>query len=146
MRLNIKNMFIFSTIYTSIYIFLLNQFSNFNVVKDNATFQFMNLSYDMANIFNLYGGLNSYYFNIFGYILNLSFLLYIISYITLPFYFIIEFFTNIILLISYEITVIQYPISLLPYGIGNFISGIFYIVIIISVITGIKVIQSGIGD
>ena len=146
MRLNVKNMFIFASIYTSIYVFLINQFSNFSVVQNNANFGFMNLSTDMFYIESIYGGVNSYYFNVFGNVLNFTFVLYIISYISLPFYFIIEFFTNIILLISYEIDVIQYPVSILPYGIGNFISGIFYIVIIIIIITGIKIVQSGIGD
>ena len=94
----------------------------------------------------IYGGLNSYYFIIFGYTLNFTFLLYIMTYFTLPFYFIIQFFTNIILLISYEISAIQYPISILPYGIGKFIMGTFYIIIIIVIITGIKILQSGFGD
>ena len=146
MRLNIKNMFIFSSVYTSIYIFLINQFANLSVVKNTSNFNFLNLSTDIYNIESLYGGINSYYFNIFGYVLNCTFLLYIFTYVTLPFYFVISFFENIILLIVYEITIMQYPISILPYGIGDFISGLFYMVIIILIITGIKIVQSGIGD
>ena len=146
MRINIKNLFIFSSIYSGIYVFLINQFANLSIVQNNANFNFINLSTDIFNIEAMYGGTNSYYFNIFGNVLNFTFLLYIITYATLPFYFIIQFFTNIILLISYEITIMQYPISILPYGIGNFISGTFYIIIIIVIITGIKIVQSGFGD
>lgn len=146
MRINIKNLFIFSSIYSGIYVFLINQFANLSIVQNNANFNFINLSTDIFNIEAMYGGANSYYFNIFGNVLNFTFLLYIITYATLPFYFIIQFFTNIILLISYEIAIMQYPISILPYGIGNFISGTFYIIIIIVIITGIKIVQSGFGD
>ncbi len=146
MRINIKNLFIFSSIYSGIYVFLINQFANLSIVQNNANFNFINLSTDIFNIEAMYGGTNSYYFNIFGNVLNFTFLLYIITYATLPFYFIIQFFTNIILLISYEIAIMQYPISILPYGIGNFISGTFYIIIIIVIITGIKIVQSGFGD
>ena len=146
MRINIKNLFIFSSIYSGIYVFLINQFANLSIVQNNANFNFINLSTDIFNIEAMYGGTNSYYFNIFGNVLNFTFLLYIITYATLPFYFIIQFFTNIILLISYEIAIMQYPISILPYGIGNFISGTFYIIIIIVIITGIKIVQSGLGD
>lgn len=146
MRINIKNLFIFSSIYSGIYVFLINQFANLSIVQNNANFNFINLSTDIFNIEAMYGGTNSYYFNIFGNVLNFTFLLYVITYATLPFYFIIQFFTNIILLISYEIAIMQYPISILPYGIGNFISGTFYIIIIIVIITGIKIVQSGFGD
>ena len=146
MRINIKNLFIFSSIYSGIYVFLINQFANLSIVQNNANFNFINLSTDIFNIEAMYGGTNSYYFNIFGNVLNFTFLLYIFTYLTLPFYFIIQFFTNIILLISYEISAMQYPISILPYGIGNFITGIFYLVTIIVIITGIKIVQSGFGD
>ncbi len=146
MKINIKNLFIFSTVYSGIYIFLINQFANFSAIKNTSNFNFLNLGTDLNNIMAIYGRLNSYYFIIFGYTLNFTFLLYIMTYFTLPFYFIIQFFTNIILLISYEISAIQYPISILPYGIGQFIMGTFYIIIIIVIITGIKIVQSGFGD
>ena len=146
MKINIKNLFIFSTVYSGIYIFLINQFANFSAIKNTSNFNFLNLGTDLNNIMAIYGGLNSYYFIIFGYTLNFTFLLYIMTYFTLPFYFIIQFFTNIILLISYEISAMQYPISILPYGIGQFIMGTFYIIIIIVIITGIKIVQSGFGD
>ena len=146
MRLNVKNLFIFATIYSGIYGFLIGQFSSNNTIKNYSSFNFLNLSFAEFQLEGLFGGINSYYFDIFGYILNMTFLLYIFVYASLPFYFIIEFFNNIILLISYEIQVIQYPIQILPYGIGNLISGIFYIMIIILIITGIKIVQSGFSD
>ena len=86
MRINIKNLFIFSTIYSGIYVFLINQFANLSIVQNNANFNFINLSTDIFNIEGMYGGANSYYFNIFGNVLNFTFLLYIITYATLPFY------------------------------------------------------------
>ena len=146
MNMNIKNLFLFGVVYSSIYVFLLSQIGLPNNIKNYSSFNFLNLSYAEFQLEGLFGGINSYYFDIFGYILNMTFLLYIFVYASLPFYFIIEFFNNIILLISYEIQVIQYPIQILPYGLGNLISGIFYIMIIILIITGIKIVQSGFSD
>lgn len=144
MKLNVKNLFIFGMVYSSIYIFLLSALNGFTTsIKNYSSFSFLNVGTDITNIENMYGGLNSYYFHLFFTTINMTFILYIISYITLPFYFIIELTANIILLIQYEITVLQYPISLLPFGFGAMISGVFYLVIIIVVITGINIVSSG---
>ena len=78
--------------------------------------------------------------------LNFTFILYLISYISLPFYFIIPFFYNIIELIIFEISVLQYPVSILPFGIGSMLSELFYLILIIVVITGIKIVSSGFGE
>jgi len=146
MKLNIKNLFLFGTIYSSVYIFLLSLLSINNKIVNNSNFNFLNLNQDLQIIESFYGGTNSYVFGFYTYTLNLTFILYFISYISLLPYFIIQFFLNIALLIIYEITAIQYPISLLPLGIGNFLSNLFYIIIIIVIITGIKIVSSGLNS
>ena len=146
MKLNIKNLFMFGAIYSSLYIFLLSFLRVANTITNKANFNFLNISADMRIIEQLYGGVNSYVYDVFGATVNLTFILYIISYITLPFYVIINFFANIIFLITYEIAVIQYPITILPFGIGAMLSGLFYLILILVVITGIKIVSSGLGD
>ena len=117
-----------------------------NSITDNANFNFLNLSADLSAIESFYGGTSSYIYNVGGYGINFTFILYLISYISLPFYFVIQFFYNITELIIYEISVLQYPISILPFGIGAMLSGLFYLILIIVVITGIKIVSSGFGE
>ena len=40
----------------------------------------------------------------------------------------------------------SYTISILPFGIGAMLSGLFYLILIIVVITGIKIVSSGFGE
>ena len=150
MKLSIKNLFIFGAVYSSLYLFLLGLINIKNSIIDNANFNFLNLSADLSAIESFYGGASSYIYNVGGYginfTLNFTFILYLISYISLPFYFVIQFFYNITELIIYEISVLQYPISILPFGIGAMLSGLFYLILIIVIITGIKIVSSGFGE
>ena len=150
MKLSIKNLFIFGVVYSSLYLFLLGLINIKNSITNNANFNFLNLSSDLSAIESFYGGTSSYIYTIGGYglnfTLNFTFILYLISYISLPFYFIIQFFYNIIELIIFEISVLQYPVSILPFGIGSMLSGLFYLILIIVVITGIKIVSSGFGE
>ena len=142
--MNIKNLFLFGVVYSSIYVFLLSQIGLPNNIKNYSSFNFLNLNTDISNIETMYGGVNSYYFHFFFTTINMTFILYIISYITLPFYFVIHFFVNIIALIAYEIMVLQYPISILPFGFGTMLTGMFYIILILTIITGVNIMSSGV--
>lgn len=143
-KFNIKNIFMFSVIYTSVYLFLMSFFGNSTNIINKANFSFLNYTNVLNQCIAVLGGSGSFVFKLFFTTVNFTWLQYIFAYIMSPFFFLADFLLNIVYLIVYEITVIQYPLSSLPFGIGNFLSGIFYLMIVIIVITSVRVLSSGI--
>lgn len=147
MEFNVKKLFIFGIIFTSIYSFVSSFFTTVTTIKNYSTFSFINFSYLVNQNLSVLGGANTWVFSIFYTVVNLSFLQYIFAYIMLPFTFLIDFSVNVMLLIVYEIQLFNYPFSILPFGFGNLISGIFYLIMIITIITGIQIVSTGLrGD
>jgi hypothetical protein len=143
MNFSVKKLFIFGIVFSSIYIFLANSIGINSGIINRSNFNFINLSYLIHQNLIFFGGLNGWTFDIFGYLLNFNFLLYFLAYIILPFTFIIDFFINVTLLIVYELAIINYPFSILPYGFGSLLSGIFYMIFIVTIITSIRILSSG---
>lgn len=146
MEFDVKKLFIFGIIFSTIYIFIGSFITGLIPIKDAANFNFMNVAFLLNESLGYLGGVNSWIFHIFYATINLTFLQYIFAYMLLPIVFIIQFFMNIILLISFEVQALNYPFSILPYGFGSLISGIFYLIIVITIVTGIKILSSGLGD
>ena len=110
-KFNIKNIFMFSVIYTSVYLFLMSFFGNSTNIINKANFSFLNYGNVLNQCIAVLGGSGSFVFKLFFTVVNFTWLQYIFAYIMSPFFFLADFLLNIVYLIVYEITVIQYPLS-----------------------------------
>ena len=64
-KFNIKNIFMFSVIYTSVYLFLMSFFGNSTNIVNKANFSFLNYTNVLNQCIAVLGGSGSFVFKLF---------------------------------------------------------------------------------